>query len=160
MIGDQQLTKADFQEFSQEISVAFTTTLNGLGDRLAALLASNNNNGGVDRINAGAGGNNVGNGAGRGGGAGNGGANRRGGNESSSEEEEVLEEDLAENQGDTKNRHDYRVKADIPAFHGNMTVKELLDWQIEVDRFFEVMGVPENKQVKMVAIRLKSTATV
>ncbi|CAA7051700.1 unnamed protein product [Microthlaspi erraticum] len=33
-------------------------------------------------------------------------------------------------------------------------------WQIDVDRFFDVMGVPESKQVKMVAIRLKKTAVV
>ncbi|CAM9000066.1 unnamed protein product [Rhodiola kirilowii] len=55
---------------------------------------------------------------------------------------------------------DYRVKDDIPLFHGTMAVEEFLDWQIEVNRFLEVMGVPENKQVKMVAIRLKGTIVV
>ena len=35
-----------------------------------------------------------------------------------------------------------------------------MDWQIDVDRFFNVMSVPENRQVKMVAIRLKNTAAV
>ncbi|CAN0897535.1 hypothetical protein LINGRAHAP2_LOCUS19191 [Linum grandiflorum] len=39
-----------------------------------------------------------------------------------------------------------------------MRVDEFLDWLVDVDRFFDLMGVPENKQVKMVAIRLKSIA--
>ncbi|CAJ2652834.1 unnamed protein product [Trifolium pratense] len=76
--------------------------------------------------------------------------------DSNSEEEEVVTEER-NNRG---NHHDYRVKADIPLFYGTMGVDEFLDWQIDVDRFFDVMDVPEHKQVKMVAIRLKSTAAV
>ncbi|CAN0876361.1 hypothetical protein LINGRAHAP2_LOCUS11270 [Linum grandiflorum] len=41
-----------------------------------------------------------------------------------------------------------------------MRVDEFLDWQVDIDRFFDLMGVPENKQVKMVAIRLKSIAAI
>ncbi|KAL9669230.1 hypothetical protein QQ045_006773 [Rhodiola kirilowii] len=37
---------------------------------------------------------------------------------------------------------------------------EFLDWQVKVDRFFVIMNVPENKQVKMISIRLKSMAAV
>ncbi|PNX69899.1 hypothetical protein L195_g056971, partial [Trifolium pratense] len=76
--------------------------------------------------------------------------------DSSSEDEEVVSEEG----GECGNHHDYHVKADIPLFHGTMGVEEFMDWQIDVDRFFDVMDVPENKQVKMVAIRLKSTAAV
>ncbi|KAJ9552803.1 hypothetical protein OSB04_016848 [Centaurea solstitialis] len=52
------------------------------------------------------------------------------------------------------------MNTDIPYFHGNVGVEEFFDWQIEVDRFFEIMEITDHKQVKMVAFRLKSTAAV
>jgi len=41
-----------------------------------------------------------------------------------------------------------------------MGVEEFLDWEIDVDRFFDVMDVAESKQVKMVTNKLKSTTSV
>ena len=65
---------------------------------------------------------------------------------------------LKKDMGNQHNNIDYKLKVDISLFDGTMGVEEFLDWQIDVDRFFDVMSVPESKQVKMVAIRLKSTA--
>ncbi|CAM8882390.1 unnamed protein product [Rhodiola kirilowii] len=78
--------------------------------------------------------------------------------DSSLGEEDLM--DYGRDEEEDRYDSDYRVKADIPLFHRTMAVEEFLDWQIEVDQFLEVMGVPENKQVKMVAIRLKGIAAM
>ena len=52
------------------------------------------------------------------------------------------------------------MKADILFFYGTTGVEEFLDWKVEVNKLFEIMEVPEHKQIKMVAFRLKGTAVV
>ena len=41
-----------------------------------------------------------------------------------------------------------------------MGVEEFFDWLNDIDRFFDVMSIHGSKQVKMVAIRLKSIVVV
>ncbi|KAI5418258.1 hypothetical protein KIW84_042764 [Lathyrus oleraceus] len=41
-----------------------------------------------------------------------------------------------------------------------MGVEEFLDWHIDVDRFFGIMGVLENKRVKMMVIMLKINVVI
>ncbi|GJX72611.1 RNA-directed DNA polymerase [Tanacetum coccineum] len=49
----------------------------------------------------------------------------------------------------------YRVKAKIPNFVTNLDIEAMLDWLYEVDKFFDIMEVPEEEQVKVVAYKLR-----
>ena len=59
-----------------------------------------------------------------------------------------------------RNAHDYRTKAEITFFYGTLKVEEFLDWKIKVDQLFDVIDIPKEKQVKLVAFHLKSVAAV
>jgi len=48
--------------------------------------------------------------------------------------------------------NDFRV--DIPEFEGKLDPEEFLDWLSTVERVFEYKDVPEDKKVKLVALKL------
>lgn len=52
----------------------------------------------------------------------------------------------------------YRPKVDLPRFDGHLDVEAFLDWIYEVEKCFEMLEVPEDRQAKYVAHKLKGGA--
>ncbi|XP_020672881.1 uncharacterized protein LOC110092596 [Dendrobium catenatum] len=48
---------------------------------------------------------------------------------------------------------------DIPFFDGKLHIEDFLDWEHAVETFFEYMDIPQDKQVKYVACRLRCGAS-
>ena len=56
------------------------------------------------------------------------------------------------------NSNDFRVE--IPKYEGKLDPEEFLDWLHTVERVFEYKDVPEDKKVKLVALRLRKYASL
>jgi hypothetical protein len=56
------------------------------------------------------------------------------------------------------NHQEYRMKVEIPSFSGNLEIEPFLDWIYEVEKFFDMAYVSEDKHVKLVAYKLKGGA--
>ena len=83
---------------------------------------------------------------------------------SSSEEEDEYEEEVPcrRNRGvveEDYQRWETRMRTEIPEFHGNLQLEEFLDWLATVKEILEFKGVPTNKHVPLVAMRLRGRAT-
>lgn len=52
----------------------------------------------------------------------------------------------------------YQLRMEIQFFSGS--IEEVLDWLIDVERFFDIMKIPDRHKVKLVSIRFKATAFV
>ncbi|KAM1932700.1 hypothetical protein ACFX15_017109 [Malus domestica] len=76
------------------------------------------------------------------------------------EEIEHPEIPLAANQNNRQPIEDYRMKVDIPYFNGHLSIEGFLDLLVEVERFFEIMSVLEEKMVNIAVFRLKGNAAV
>ncbi|XP_017978278.1 PREDICTED: uncharacterized protein LOC108662429 [Theobroma cacao] len=55
---------------------------------------------------------------------------------------------------------DLRIKIDIPEFEGRLHPDDFLDWLYTVERVFELKDIPDEKRVKLVAIKLKKHASI
>ena len=51
------------------------------------------------------------------------------------------------------------MKVDLPSFNGNISIEEYLGWVNEVEKFFDYMGIADDKQVYLVAYKLKGRAS-
>jgi hypothetical protein len=52
------------------------------------------------------------------------------------------------------------MKMDLLTFDGHLHIKDFLDWQSNVERFFDYMEILEDKKVKLVAYKLIGGASV
>ena len=50
------------------------------------------------------------------------------------------------------------MKVELPSFNGNVSIKKYMDWVSEVEKFFYYMGTVDDKQVCLVAYKLKGGA--
>ena len=87
-------------------------------------------------------------------------------NEEDSEDEEYVERVLGNHRGpvrdngwDYQEQKDYRMKVELPSFNGNVSIEEYLDWVSKVEKFFDYMGIADDKQVCLVAYKLKGGAS-
>ena len=58
------------------------------------------------------------------------------------------------------NRHwDSGFKVEIPEFGGDLNGEGFIDWLSIVERVFDLKDVPDNKRVKLVAVKLRGRAS-
>ncbi|RYQ82866.1 hypothetical protein Ahy_B10g101439 [Arachis hypogaea] len=60
----------------------------------------------------------------------------------------------------THKAKDLGIKIDIPEFEGRLQPDDFIDWLCIVERVFELKDIPDDKRVKLVAIKLKKHALV
>lgn len=72
---------------------------------------------------------------------------------------EVMGTIIYQNESTGQNQ-DFRIKVDLPTFDGALDIESFLNRIYEVDRFFDYASTPKDKQVKLVAYKLKGAAGI
>ncbi|GKV27101.1 hypothetical protein SLEP1_g36308 [Rubroshorea leprosula] len=80
-------------------------------------------------------------------------------NESSSSVERVRRGQRPQQNAAPKST-DLGIKIDIPDFEGRLQPNEFIDWLYTVECVFELKDIPDDKRVKLVAIKLKKHASI
>ena len=57
-----------------------------------------------------------------------------------------------------RSHHDFKV--DIPEFEGQLDPEIFLDWLQTVERVFEFKDIPDDRKVKLVALKLRKYASI
>ncbi|KAL1300476.1 hypothetical protein AAHE18_18G185700 [Arachis hypogaea] len=60
----------------------------------------------------------------------------------------------------THKTKDLGIKIDIPEFEGRLKSNDFIDWLCTVERVIELKDIPNDKHMKLVAIKLKKHASV
>jgi len=71
-------------------------------------------------------------------------------------EEEPIE--MARGEPRFQANNDFRVE--VPEFEGKLDPEEFLDWLYTVERVFEYKDIPDEKKVKLMALRLRKYASL
>lgn len=58
-----------------------------------------------------------------------------------------------------RDNQEYRMKMELPSFNEDVSIEEFLDWVTAVERFFAYMETSEDKQVRLLAYKLKGGAS-
>ena len=78
----------------------------------------------------------------------------------SKEEMERPENPFTANLNNRQPNEDDRMKANILYFNGHLSIEGFLDWLVEVERFFEIISVLEERMTKIATFRLKGSVAV
>ena len=80
---------------------------------------------------------------------------QRGKDESPDDEEDGFTSNGRRGAWKSRDSDEYRLKVKIPSFNSNLDIESFLNWIYEVEIFFDVANISEEKHAKFMAYKLK-----